>query len=533
MAYPDILHHGAKDGVTGSCHQLLMDAQHSLLIDCGLFQGAETSAEGKSAADRLAIEFPLDTIKALVATHVHIDHVGRIPYLLAAGFKGPILCSEPSAKLLPIVLEDAFKLGFSRDQKQVERYIKLIEQRIIALPYKTWFTLQDTARLICRIRLQRAGHILGSAYVEIDLHYPETGEKKRIVFSGDLGAPHAPLLPAPKPPYRADILVIESTYGDRLHEDRRTRRKRLESVIEQALANNGTVLIPAFSIGRTQELLYELEDIIHSKKLDAVNKGQASKAAVKLPLPSGETTAWMQEVGRSRMPEPRAGVRGGFDSEYKASPPNKAAPEINWPTLPIILDSPLASRFTQVYRELKPFWDNEALQRLKQGRNPLGFEQLITVDSHQAHLAMVRHLTATARPAIVIAGNGMCSSGRIVNYLKAMLHDPRHDVLFIGYQAQGTPGRAIQMYGERGGYVDLDGERYKIGAKINTIGGYSAHADQKGLLGFVTRMRHWPSQVRIVHGETGAKHEFGERLKALYKDKQRPLELMIPSGTNK
>ncbi|WP_372865632.1 MBL fold metallo-hydrolase RNA specificity domain-containing protein, partial [Spongiibacter sp.] len=380
--------------------------------------------------------------------------------------------------------------------------------RIIALPYKTWFSLHESPSLSCRIRLQRAGHILGSAYVEIDLHYPESGEKKRIVFSGDLGAPHAPLLPAPKPPYRADILVIESTYGDRLHEDRRTRRKRLEGVIEQALANNGTVLIPAFSIGRTQELLYELEDIIHSKKLDAVSKGQGSRAALNPPLPSGE----------------RAGVRGKASSHATAGP--------DWPTLPIILDSPLASRFTRVYRELKPFWDNEALQRLKQGRKPLGFEQLLTVDSHQAHLAMVRHLATTARPAIVIAGNGMCGSGRIVNYLKAMLHDPRHDVLFIGYQAQGTPGRAIQMYGERGGYVDIDGERYKIGAKINTIGGYSAHADQKGLLGFVTRMRNWPSQVRIVHGETGAKHELGERLKALYKQAQCNLELSIPSSTN-
>ncbi|WP_420847253.1 MBL fold metallo-hydrolase [Metapseudomonas resinovorans] len=128
-----------------------------------LVPGGETSAEGKSTAERLAIEFSLDAIKALVATHVHIDHVVRIPYLLAAGFKGPILCSEPSAKLLPIVLEDAFKLGFSRNQKQVERYIKLIEQRIIALPYKTWFTQHDTQSLVCRIRLQRAGHILGSA----------------------------------------------------------------------------------------------------------------------------------------------------------------------------------------------------------------------------------------------------------------------------------------------------------------------------------------------------------------------------------
>ena len=497
--YPDILHHGATDGVTGSCHQLLMDDEHSLLIDCGLFQGAETSGEGKSAADRLAIELPLDTIKALVATHVHIDHVGCIPYLLAAGFEGPILCSEPSAKLLPVVLEDAFKLGFSRDQKQVERYIKLVEQRIIALPYKVWFNLHESEDLICRIRLQRAGHIFGSAYVEIDLHYPKHGEKKRIVFSGDLGAPHAPLLPAPRPPYRADTLVIESTYGDRLHEDRRTRRKRLESVIEQALANNGTVLIPAFSIGRTQELLYELEDIIHSKRLDASGKGQAKAAALNPSLKAGK-----------------------HDSTV----------EVDWPTLPIILDSPLASRFTQVYRELAPFWDNEALERAKQGRKPLAFEQLLTVDSHQAHLAMVRHLVQTARPAIVIAGNGMCSSGRIVNYLKAMLHDPRHDVLFIGYQAQGTPGRAIQMYGDRGGYVDFDQERYKIGAKINTIGGYSAHADQKGLLGFVTGMRHWPSQVRIVHGEPSAKHELGERLKALYKQAERDLELVIPGSAN-
>lgn len=511
MSFPQILHHGAVAGVTGSCHQLQMDAEHALLVDCGLFQGAETSAEGRAGANSLAVEFSLTGIKALIATHVHIDHVGRIPYLLAAGFKGPILCSEPSAKLLPIVLEDAFKLGFSRDQKQVERYLKLIKQRIIALPYKTWFSLVDTAQLKAKIRLQRAGHILGSAYVEIDLHYPETGEKKRIVFSGDLGAPHAPLLPAPKAPYRADILVIESTYGDRQHEARRTRRQRLERVIEQALANNGTVLIPAFSIGRTQELLYELEDIIHRKKLDAVNKDLRGRAALSPPLPSGEGL----------------GVRGEAHTRLK----------LDWSSLPIILDSPLASRFTQVYRELEPFWDNEALRRVKQGRNPLGFSNLLTVDSHQAHLAMVKRLAQTAQPAIVIviviAGNGMCSSGRIVNYLKAMLHDPRHDVLFVGYQAQGTPGRAIQVHGPSGGYVELDGERYKIAAKVTTIGGYSAHADQKGLLGFVTRMRHWPSDIRIVHGDAAAKLTLAERFRANYEQAGREVRVSIPTGSNK
>lgn len=467
MRYPSIVHHGAVTGVTGSCHQLQMDDEHALLIDCGLFQGAETSPEGRAGAGKLAIDFSLDSIKALVPTHVHIDHVGRIPYLLAAGFKGPILCSEPSAKLLPIVLEDAFKLGFSRDQKQVERYLKLIEQRIVALPYRQWFTLVDTQQLSARIRLQRAGHILGSAYVEVDLQYPEAGDKKRIVFSGDLGAPHAPILPAPKAPYKADILVIESTYGDRLHEDRRSRRARLEKVLEHALSNQGAVLIPAFSIGRTQELLYELEDIIHRRALKDSAKAPSS-----------------------------------------ASDPNTSkATALDWTNLPIILDSPLASRFTSVYRELDQFWDAEARARLAKGRNPLAFRNLLTVDSHQAHLAMVNRLTQTAQPAIVIAGNGMCSSGRIVNYLKAMLCDERHDVLFVGYQAEGTPGRQIQRFGPRSGYVEFDGQRYDIRAQMHTIGGYSAHAEQSGLMIFIIGMRKWPSRVHIMHGELETKQK--------------------------
>lgn len=488
MTYPVITHHGAINGVTGSCHQLHADAANSYLIDCGLFQGADVSAGGAGGTDSLAIEFPLDTVRALIATHVHIDHVGRIPYLLAAGFKGPILCSEPSAKLLPIVLEDAFKLGVSRDQKKVERYIKLIEQRIIALPYKTWFTLHETSDLICRVRLQRAGHILGSAYVEFDLQYPQMSEKKRVVFSGDLGAPHAPLLPAPRPPHCADILVIESTYGDRNHENRRTRRQRLEAVIERALKDQGTVLIPAFSIGRTQELLYELEAIIHSK------------------------TKRLPAVGASVL----------------ANSPGGAANPTNWPELPIILDSPLASRFTAAYRELQPFWNQEAIKRVQSGRRPLGFEQLITVDSHGEHLRMVQHLARTARPAIVIAGNGMCSSGRIVNYLKAMLGDSRHNVLFVGYQAAETPGRAVQSYGPVGGYVSIDGERLDISAGVASIGGYSAHADQDGLIKFITGMRRMPSHIRIVHGEQKAKQALAERLDAIYQAKQQALQLTIP-----
>jgi len=521
MMFPKIQHHGAVSGVTGSCHQLHADAANSYLIDCGLFQGAETSSSGKAGQGSLNIEFPLDTIKALIAIHVHIDHVGRIPYLLAAGFKGPILCSEPSAKLLPIVLEDAFKLGVSRDQKQVDRYIKLIEQRIVALPYQAWFTLHESANMHCRVRLQRAGHILGSAYVEFDLTYPTTDTSKRIVFSGDLGAPHAPLLRPPVSPERADILVLESTYGDRVHEDRQTRRQRLEAVIEQALQDQGTVLIPAFSIGRTQELLYELEDITHAK----LHTGQP-------PLPSEERAGvrgWGTALESGTTPE-RTSVRG--ETEAEISETNTAAqpaPETNWPELPIILDSPLASRFTAAYRELKPFWSQEALERVESGRRPLGFEQLIKVDSHGAHIRMVQHLARTARPAIVIAGNGMCSGGRVFNYLKAMLGDSRHNVLFVGYQARGTPGSAIQTYGPQGGFVDLDGDRYTIRAGIERIGGYSAHADQAGLVRFVTGMRSWPTEVRIVHGDEQAKATLAGHLKERYRQAGRSVDIVIPA----
>lgn len=554
MGYPQIEHHGAKDGVTGSCHQLDMNATTSLLVDCGLFQGDDASIPGGEGGSRLPIDFPLDTIKALVVTHVHIDHVGRIPYLLAAGFEGPILCSEASAKLLPIVLEDAFKLSFSRDQQRIERYIDIVESRLVALPYQHWFTLVDTNELNARIRLQRAGHIIGSAYVEIDLDYPQAGESKWIVFSGDLGAPHAPFLMPPQPPERADILVLESTYGDRLHEDRQTRRQRLEALIEQALQDQGTVLIPAFSIGRTQELLYELEEIIHTRSVGASSLANMLPSET-VPAPSASVGAsLLANNNTDRPPLPtetsansdllplppgeRAGVRGREtmpENEITAESAEARGetaddtPATNWPELPIILDSPLASRFTEAYRELKPFWNQEARDRVQSGRRPLSFEQLITIDSHSDHQRIVNHLTQTARPAIVIAGGGMCSGGRIVNYLKAMLGDKRHNVLFVGYQAKGTPGYAIQTYGPKGGYVELDGERFDIRAGTTSIGGYSAHADQKGLVEFVTGMRHWPGEIRVVHGEQKAKQALGARLHASYKQQNRP-DVHITSG---
>ncbi len=374
--------------------------------------------------------------------------------------------------LLPLVIEDALKVGFTRDPSLIGRVLAVLRQQIVPLAYGQWHMLVAGVPGL-RVRLVPAGHILGSAYVELDAQLAAgrgPGQRQRVVFSGDLGAPYTPLLPAPRAPMAADVVVLESTYGDRLHEARKTRRARLQAVCEHAFGNGGTLLVPAFSIGRTQELLYELEEIIH-------RHGQRPAAA--------------------RLP---------------------------WGEVPVIVDSPLAADFTAGYAQLKSHWDREARRKLAAGRHPLAFEQLTTIDSHANHLRMVDALARSARPAIVIAASGMCSGGRIVNYLKAMLGDARHDVLFCGYQAAGTPGRDIQTHGPRGGYVELDGRRIDIRAGVHTLSGFSAHADQKNLLDFIGRMRTPPRQVRLVHGDDGAKRT----LAGLLRQRHPGLEVVVP-----
>lgn len=468
-----ISHHGAVNGVTGSCHRLTLASGDAFLIDCGMFQGAESSPV---EAGESPIDFDVSAVRALVVTHCHIDHVGRIPYLMAAGFNGPIYASEATAQLLPLVLEDALKIGVTRDVSLINNFLRLLKKQLVAVPYHAWFTLDDVAGV--KAKLHRAGHILGSAYVEFALSTSTDKFKlrgsKRVVFSGDLGAPYSPLLPAPKSPYRCDELVIESTYGDKCHEGRRTRRARLQKTIERCLSNKGTVLIPAFSIGRTQELLYEIEEIIH------------------------RVTHKSPESSKAKL----------------------------WGELDVIVDSPLASEFTAHYRSLKSLWDAEARQRVRAGRHPLSFEQLTTIESHKEHLRTVSYLADSGRPAIVIAASGMCAGGRMMNYLQALLGDERTDVVFVGYQAVGTPGRDIQQYGPRGGYVFIDDQRIDIRAGIRTLSGYSAHADQKDLLNFVKRMRFKPSAIRIVHGDDDAKNALRNKVQAMLPE----ASVLIPSS---
>ncbi|ELI5410028.1 MBL fold metallo-hydrolase [Vibrio parahaemolyticus] len=365
-----VLHHGGKDTVTGSCHELQLE-RGSILVDCGLFQGKDALLGRQNRS--LTIEFSLTKVKALVLTHAHIDHIGRLPWLLAAGFRGKIYCTRATAELVPLMLADGLKLQLGWGQQQRQHILNLIKQRLVPCDYHNWISIKGLAYL----RFQPAGHILGSAYLEFKLSNNEV-----VVFSGDLGPSNTPLLPDPIPPVKADYLFIESTYGDKQHEQTKSRSTRLLSIIEHALEDGGVIVIPAFSVGRTQELLFDIEQLLYQESLHNA--------------------------------------------------------------LPVILDSPLAREVTKTYRRFKKLWGKEAKKRVVQHRHPLGFEQCITIETHAEHMRLVNRLASTSEPAIVVAASGMCEGGRVVNYLEALLPDSRNDVLFAGYQAEDTLGRQIQ-----------------------------------------------------------------------------------------
>ena len=364
----NIIHHGGKHTVTGSCHELNLNGV-GVLIDCGLVQGKSPKS--------LNIEFAIRHIKALVLTHSHIDHIGRIPWLLAAGFNQPIYCTSATAELVPLMLEDGLKLQLGLNYGQRHRVLDRVKSLIKPIEYGVWQPLsRDLPH--CYFRFNPAGHILGSAFVEFKLPNNEI-----VVFSGDLGPSHTPLLPDPVSPPRADYLYIETTYGDKVHESVEQRSQRLQAIINRSLQDGGTILIPAFSVGRTQELLFDIEQLIFE--------------------------------------------HGIADN------------------IPIILDSPMAQKVTKSYRRFKKLWGKEAKVRLDAKRHPLAFEQCITVEDNRSHHALVNRLASTGEPAIVVAASGMCEGGRVMDYLQALLPDKRTAVSFAGYQAEGTLGRAIQQ----------------------------------------------------------------------------------------
>jgi metallo-beta-lactamase family protein len=422
--FPEVLHLGAEHCVTGSCH-LLMAEGLTIMVDCGSSQGND---QPLPIADW---PVPPSGIDYLFLTHAHVDHVGRVPELVRAGFRGEIITTHPTKALLPPMLRDA--LGFSDlGRTEIKKALDAIDELSWGFEYGRSFSLKKGIEF----KLGRAGHILGSCFIRF------SGKEWSITFSGDLGARETPILPDPDPPEPCDLLVLESTYGDRLHEDRRLRAERLGRILQRALSDGGKVFIPAFALGRTQELLYEVDRVFSDSQ----------------QFPDGSHP-------------------------------------------PVFIDSPLGIELTRIYAGLSPYWDDEAQAYLRSGDHPIDFERLYAVAGYREH----RELLDLPGPAVIIAGSGMCTGGRIVEHLSAGLEDPSNDVFFVGYQAEGTPGREIIRYHDRpGGYVRINGEKVLIKAGIHVLAGYSAHADQRGLLEWVASMGRKPSEIKLVHGEPAA-----------------------------
>lgn len=425
--------HGATREVTGSCY-LVQTNQTRLLVDCGMFQGS-TFADAKNFRE---FGFDPKTIDAVILTHAHLDHCGRLPKLVKEGFHGKIYCTPPTAKLVKLVLEDAEQVmeDAERRESRPKLYerddVKEVENHLTTSDYSTRVRLDGLS-----FRFRDAGHILGSAFIEIE----EIGGP-RVAFSGDLGNVPDPILKPTAQLAEQDALVIESTYGNRLHEQLSKRKDQLHYLLEETLKENGVLLIPAFAIERTQELLYELNELI----------------------------------------------------EHRALPP-----------IDVYLDSPLAIKAGEVMEEFPEYYNREAFKALCHGDDLFRFPGL--------HKTLTREesktINAAPRPKVIIAGSGMMNGGRILHHLVRELGDTHATVLILGYQAYGTLGRKLYT-GER--RVEVLGERITVKARIVSIGAYSAHADQRGLLNWVHAAEKPPIHVYCTHGEEAAAAALATRI---------------------
>ena len=427
---------GAAGEVTGSCHILSIGGR-TVLLDCGLIQG------GDHPDTRNRDPFPFDAAKidAVVLSHAHIDHCGRLPLLRKRGFRGPIYATPACRDLARILLADCAAMS----EREAERESRKRSQKGAARSVEPLYTVDDAARTLdlfrtvpyaratevvpgLEVTFVDAGHILGSSSVVLRLR--ENGAERRVVFSGDLGQYDSPILCDPEAAVPADLVVMESTYGNRLHRERADTLREFGDLLLNASRDGGNVLIPAFAVGRTQDVIYEL---------------------------GMHFDAW------------RLGDRQ------------------------IFLDSPMAIEASRVYWAHTELYDAEArAARLRVGDlAPLPNLRLCRTADESMEINRMRH------GAIIIAGSGMCTGGRIVHHLKHNLSRPECDVIFTGYQAVGTLGRAIV---DRRPTVRIHGSPVEVRAKIHTLGGFSAHGDQADLLRWYGGIQGKPP-VWLVHGE--------------------------------
>jgi metallo-beta-lactamase family protein len=428
---------GAAQEVTGSCH-LLETAGKRYLLDCGILQG-----EG---SEEQAFSFDPATIDAVILSHVHLDHSGRLPRLVRGGFRGSIHCTEGTARLLPILLKDALSLYLrdldyenlrrERAGKELLRpeYDDLDVERALALCEPSTYGVLQAIGADVNLMFHDAGHILGSAIVEL---YLGAGEStKTLVFSGDLGNPDTSLMPEPTQLRHADVVLMEGTYGDRNHRSFDDTIAEFEEVLAAASADNGNILIPAFAIGRTQELLFQLGVMYHQGKLQG----------------------WR-----------------------------------------VYLDSPMGGAVTEVYEQMRHDWHakDRAVMSEYRSRTLSEFLPCLTITASVEESMALNHVKAGA---IIIAGSGMCTGGRIRHHFKHRLWQKNTHLVFVGFQAQGTLGRILVNGVKK---IKLFGQEIMVRAKVHTLGGFSAHAGQQQLLdwaaGFVDSPRFY-----LVHGEPDA-----------------------------
>jgi metallo-beta-lactamase family protein len=433
---------GAAGEVTGSQHLIETDALR-LLLDCGFFQGHRAEAYRKNK------EFHCKPRKldGVILSHAHIDHCGNLPGLYRAGYRGPIFCTEATADIAEIMLEDSAKIQ-EEDARYLSKRLKgdhppveplytvddlhKMRKQFEPLEYDEWHELSSELS----VRFRRAGHILGSAITEMNIN--DDGEIKRVVFSGDLGRRSLPLLHDPETVERADVVICESTYGNRVHVPPGDLKEALRKIIDETAALDGKVVIPAFSLGRTQQVVYFLNELFNAREL---------------------------------------------------------------PNIPVYVDSPLATRLTNVFRYYQTEMDAEVVQELGEDEDGdvFSFPKLYYTRSQEESIALNRR----SGPFVVISASGMCEAGRIRHHLKHAVEDENNTIVIIGFQAQNTLGRRIV---ERQPRIRMFDQDYKLRARVEVLNGLSAHADAHDFEWWFRKLCEagGAGQVFLVHGEEEA-----------------------------